>query len=155
MRGRPPKPTALKLIDGEVNKKRINQNEPQPQKTELPKPPVWMHPTAKSEWKRVGEELCKLGIVTEIDIAILVGYCTAWAKFVEAEKAIKKDGFLDGRIYKASHGNGSTAPYDWISNKAQEQMLKYAAELGIGASSRSRIRAIKGGNQPDDGAGLI
>lgn len=151
MKGRKPIPTNIKVIRGEKNKDRINNDEPQPKPAVGIRPPEWLADEGKAEWGRIAQQLCDIGIVTDIDYVILVGYCTAWAKFVAAEKAINEKGFPAGQVYKTEKGNWSTNPFDWISNKAQEQLLKYAAELGIGASSRSRIKAVKKG---EDAVGL-
>ena len=150
MRGRKGKPLALKTIEGYKDKKRINYDEPTPPKAANIRPPAWIAKEAKKEWKRVADILCRIGVVTEIDYPILVAYCQAWGKFVESEKEIAKTGFLTGRM---SAGK-STNPLDWISNKAQDQMLKYAAELGIGASARTRIKAVKE-KKDNSGADLI
>lgn len=39
--GRPRKPTALKLLEGDIHKKRMNMNEPKPRPI-VPDPPKWL-----------------------------------------------------------------------------------------------------------------
>ena len=87
MRGRKPKPTALKLIDGNPGKRPINANEP---KTTGGKPtcPSHLSPTAKSEWKRISGTLHEMGILTAVDRAALAAYCQAYARWVDAEKKL-------------------------------------------------------------------
>ena len=62
MRGRKPKPTALKLIDGNPGKRPINAHEPTATGGGKPTCPSHLSPTAKSEWKRISGTLHELGI---------------------------------------------------------------------------------------------
>jgi phage terminase small subunit len=55
-RGRPPKPTALKVLEGNPGKRPLNQNEPKPEK-KAPNCPSWLLPDAKKEWRRLSKEL--------------------------------------------------------------------------------------------------
>ena len=52
-RGRPPKPTALKLLHGNPGKRPISDREPKPPKGETTCP-KHLDATAKTEWKRIG-----------------------------------------------------------------------------------------------------
>ena len=56
MAGRRPKPTHLKLLNGNPGKRAINPNEPKPP-AELPAPPDYLSEIAKVEWQRIGEVL--------------------------------------------------------------------------------------------------
>ena len=68
MRGRKPKPTRLKLIEGNPGKRATNQHEPRPE-PKVPTCPAHLCPAAKAEWKRLAQELFVLGIVTALDRA--------------------------------------------------------------------------------------
>ena len=58
MAGRKPKPTALKLLEGDRGKGRrpINEHEPIPPRGGVKCPP-WLLPEAKKEWKRLAASL--------------------------------------------------------------------------------------------------
>lgn len=56
-RGRKPKPTAVKLLEGNPGKRGLNAGEPKP------------------EWKRMAKQMELLGILTEIDMAAFAEYC--------------------------------------------------------------------------------
>ncbi len=75
-RGRKPKPTAIKLLEGNPGKRSLNTGEPQPNK-KAPRCPSWLEDEAKKEWKRMAKQLEHLGILTEIDMAAFAGYCQA------------------------------------------------------------------------------
>ena len=87
--GRPPKPTALKLLTGNAGKRPLPENEPAPVvPSRLPPPPKHLSDEAKSEWRRMGRELLRLGLLTTIDRAEFALYCQAWGRWVEAEEAL-------------------------------------------------------------------
>ena len=52
MAGRKPKPTALKKLEGNPGKRKLNTKEPVPGKG-MPDCPKWLLPEAKKEWKRL------------------------------------------------------------------------------------------------------
>ena len=66
MAGRKPKPTALKKLEGNPGKRKLNKKEPIPGK-EMPDCPQWLLPDAKDEWVRLCEKLNQIGELTEVD----------------------------------------------------------------------------------------
>jgi phage terminase small subunit len=71
MPGRPPKPTALKLVQGSrIRKKR---NEPKARVGCVP--PPWLPAGAATEWKRLSEPLLRLGLLTELDGDAFAAMC--------------------------------------------------------------------------------
>ena len=142
MQGRRPKPTALKLIDGNPGGRPLNDLEPQPV-VGAPTCPAHLSPTAKAEWKRLAQQLESLGIISQLDRAAFAAYCQAYARWVQAEKAIakmaEKDQLTGGLMIKTSNGNAIQNPLVGIANKAMADMVRYAAEFGMTPSARSRI----------------
>ena len=51
-RGRKPKPTAMKELEGNPGKHPMNTSEPKPNK-KAPACPKWLEPEAKKEWRRL------------------------------------------------------------------------------------------------------
>ena len=72
-RGRKPKPTALKLLEGNPGKRPLNANEPIPPQGEV-KCPSWLLPEAKKEWKRLAPAMESMGILTLADEKAFAGY---------------------------------------------------------------------------------
>ena len=56
MAGRKPKPTALKKLESNPGKRKLNTKEPVPAKG-MPECPKWLLPEAKEEWKRLCKKL--------------------------------------------------------------------------------------------------
>ena len=149
MRGRKPKPTRLRVLNGNPGKRPVNGREPQPPSSR-PTCPSHLSPTAKAEWKRLAGTLNEIGIVTQVDRTVLAAYCQAYGRWVEAEKKLTETPVL----LKTPAGYVQQSPWLTISNKQMELMAKYMAELGLTPSSRSRL-AITIPNGPklwEDGA---
>jgi len=142
MRGRKPEPTRLKILRGNPGKRALNAGEPDvPLASALPAPPEHLGEDARLEWLRVGPELLAAGLVTALDTSALAGYCSAYGRWVEAERSIKKHGVL----VKSPSGFPMQSPYLAIANKALEQMTKLLTEFGMSPSSRSRVTAAAPG----------
>lgn len=77
-RGRKPKPTAMKELEGNPGKHPLNTSEPKPNK-KAPACPKWLEPEAKKEWRRLAKQMEAIGILTEVDMAAFAGYCQAYA----------------------------------------------------------------------------
>lgn len=143
MPGRKPKPTALKELAGNPGKRALNKREPQPRRM-LPPCPRHLTGEARREWRRMGGELVRLGVMTAVDKATFAAYCVAWARWVDAEANVAKL----GPIVKTANGNLIQNPYLAVANRALEQMTKLAAEFGMTPSSRSRVQVAQPAAEP-------
>ena len=142
--GRKPKPTHLKLVTGNPGKRALPKAEALVVPA-LPSPPPHLSDEAKVEWGRVSEELFKVGLLTGLDRSALAAYCQAYARWVQAERAIsemaKRDALTGGLMIKTTNGNAIQNPLVGTANKAAADMMRYASEFGMTPSSRSRINA--------------
>ena len=148
MTGRP-KPTALKLIEGNRGRRPLKR-EPKPRPV-VPKCPAHLNTPAKREWGRVSKVLHKLGLLTEIDRAQLALYCQAWGRWIEAEDALKKHGTI---VKAPKTGWPIQSPYLAVANKAMEQMQRALSEFGMSPASRTRVRGADT-SSGDDGSDLL
>lgn len=139
-RGKKPVPTNFKLITGTFRKDRSSKNEPKPE-CAIPRMPPELCGDAKQEWAQKSVELHKLGLLTNIDGAVLAAYCSAHGRWARAERALRKlgDEGADGLLIKTAKGNIIQNPLVGIANKAAADMSKYAVELGMTPSARARI----------------
>lgn len=77
--GRPPKPTALKKLDGTFRADRAITEAPT---TGKPTCPAWMtDPDARKEFRRLAKMLGQLGLVGSADSNLLVRYCVTWVRW--------------------------------------------------------------------------
>ena len=132
-RGRPPKPTALKILAGNPGKRPLNPNEPKPAPG-APPCPAWLHKYAKAEWRRVVKVLLPLGLVTQADLAGLASYCTAYAELRLASETLERE----GRTVKAGE---LTRPHPAAAQQksALAALRGWSQLFGLDPSSRSRL----------------
>lgn len=133
--GRPPKPTNLKILQGNPGKRPLNMNEPKFQEVDAAKMPPYLNKFAKKEWKRIAPLLKKVKLLTEADITALAAYCQAYHRWLEAEKLLRIHGYTE----ETDKGNTIQRPEVTIANKAMELMLKFGKEFGLTPSSRSSL----------------
>ena len=100
------------------------------------RPPAHLGDAAKHEWLRLRKKLAPSGLLTPLDTNVLAMYCIAYARWVEAEEQLTRI----GPVVKTKNGNLIQNPYLAVANRAMEQMLLYARELGMTPSARSRIQ---------------
>ena len=141
-RGRKPKPTAMKELEGNPGKHPLNTSEPKPNK-KAPACPKWLEPEAKKEWRRLAKQMEAIGILTEVDMAAFAGYCQAYARWREAEDVISQH----GPVFRTPSGYLQQLPQVSISQQSQKTMHALAAEFGLTPACRTRI--IAGGNAAD------
>lgn len=146
MRGRKPKPTALRVIEGNPGKRPLNKREPVAV-GELTTPPDWMTDEQKASWTYAIEN-APIGVLRMIDQCALVVWVVAEAMHREATMQLAKSTLLT----KTDTGAIIQNPYLPIVNRQAQIMLKAAAEMGFTPSSRSRVVAEGGGTgkQVDD-----
>lgn len=134
-RGRKPKPTALKVLEGNPGRRPLNDKEPQPEKR-APKCPPWLEPEAKKEWKRIAKILESMGILTQVDMTAFAGYCQAYARWKEAEEFLSKH----GTIFKTPSGYIQQVPHVSIAQTYLKVMKDFCSEFGLTPAARSRIK---------------
>ena len=109
-RGRKPKPTALKVLEGNPGKRPLNDREPVPPKATL-KCPAWLLPEAKKEWKRLAPALEAMGVLTMADLTAFEGYCQASVSYTHLD------------VYKRQ---GEALPDEFLQALEDPDVLKIA-----------------------------
>ena len=124
-RGRRPKPTNLKILQGTLEPSRANPREPKPDPS-IPMPPPHLCDEAKVEWGRVSTRLYALGCLSDIDRAALAAYCQAYGKWVQVENVIREM-FAGGRNPMMTRNPAATLIPNPLSNVVATQ--RPAADL--------------------------
>ena len=149
--GPPPKPTALKKLQGNPGKRALNTSEPQPPApVSVPYAPRFLTAEAKREWRRIVPLLMELGLYTEIDHAAISMYCQAYGRWLDAEREIDQD----GAVRTTDKGYEHQAAWVQIANKRFDQVRRMLAEFGLTPASRSRLR-IDGPEEQDELEALL
>ena len=144
-RGRKPKPTGIKQLEGNPGKRKLNEHEPKPER-KAPACPKWLEPEAKKEWKRLARKMEQMGILTEVDMAAFAGYCQSYARWKEAEEFISQH----GTIVRTPSGYWAQVPQVSIAQTNLKIMTRIAEQFGLTPSARSRIIADSVGNRNAD-----
>jgi phage terminase small subunit len=87
VRGRKPKPVALKLLQGNPGRRPLNLDEVRP-----PvgcEKPDWLPPSASAVWDEVAPTLISMGLLTEIDGDLFASFCLLQGRVRENPMAVK------------------------------------------------------------------
>lgn len=147
--GRKPKPTALKILEGNPGKRPLNENEPEPQ-VRIPVCPDCLDLPAQQEWARITPLLAELGLLSEIDRTALAGYCDAYGRWYVAQKNLRLRGLVvkkDGKTYMN--------PFVRVAQDAMKEAMRHLVEFGMTPSSRSRIAIFQPRSPQDDMEALL
>ena len=129
-RGPRPKPTALKILEGNPGRRTL-RSEPQAPRGEPPMP-TWLDAEGRAEWRRLCDSLALLGLLCTTDRGCLAILCDLWSESVRLTKRLRRmpvaesGGVRAGRI--ASQLRTSMQMYVKI---AREFGLTPAARIGL------------------------
>lgn len=149
MRGRKPKPTHLKIIEGNPGKRPLPKGEPRPDPTRAIVAPPVLGEAARALWDEMAPELIRLGVLTFVDAPSFAAYCRAWGVIVEAEVAMARmaaaDPVMGALVIRTAGGTPIQNPMLGIINRAWKDLVRYGAEFGLTPAARARITT-----QPQD-----
>jgi len=135
MRGRKPKPTETKKTNGTRNS-RINFSEPDFTNDKNKTAPAHLGKIARQEWNRLYPELSGKGVLKITDRSILELYCESYQDYRDAKKILDRKA---SKTFRTPNGSMQQLAEVSIKRNAMTLCLKYASELGITPSSRSKI----------------
>lgn len=138
-RGRPPKPTKLKVLQGTDRKDRVNKNEPKPMEIKkLPDPPWHLDYYAKKEWERAGPILIEAGLLTHADLSLFSDYCRVHAYVIRIDRKIREGNELDLE-FMTETGYRQKTPVVGMIDDFINLKCKLANKLGLSPSDRAKI----------------
>lgn len=115
MAGRPPKPTALKLLTGNPGRRPLPKNEPKPPAGKA-EPPDWLSPMARKLWDKYAPRYEAMGTLTSADELAFANWMILQARIAILER------------------EGES-----VSNETLAKCLAYATAFGGTGSGRARI----------------
>lgn len=133
--GRKPKPTHLKLLQGNPGKRAIDASEPKP-KGDLATPPDWLSDAQKEFWRYAISNAPK-GLLKKLDRAALTAFVVSESIYRQAAEMLAKE-----KLFVRVGPNKVLQQHPALSvvNKQMSIMLKAAAEMGFTPASRTRIQ---------------
>lgn len=138
-RGRKPKPTKLKQLEGNPGQRPLNTEEPKPDLASADgEPPAFLSKHAKAEWRRVYGPMRNCGLLTILDLSLLAAYCSAYGRWQEAEEKLARSPWIvtTPNKHKQAH------PLLTIARQERAAYQSLSAELGLSPVSRSRTKSV-------------
>lgn len=130
--GRKPKPVALKLIDGNPGKRRIDPTPKAP--PSRPVAPASLSEEARREWAYIVPRLDEIGMLSKLDRAALEVYCESVATHRAAIVLLRR-----GVLVEGDKGRVVKNPAAQIVRDSATTIRMLAAEFGLTPSSRARM----------------
>ena len=149
MKGRKPKPTERKKLEGNPGKRKLNQDEPKPS-LGMPDPPPFLLPDARFLWDELAPELVRMNVLTKVDGKALAAACMAYARWLQAERDIDKYGILVETPIVSKKTNEIVGhvlkknPACTAAHNSLCQVRSFFALFGLDPSSRCRLNVNDG-----------
>lgn len=140
--GRPRKPTAQKIRDGD-QPCRISRNEPKPSPGGVGPAPLMLDDVGRKCWDRMVEILEPMGILTSADAEALAIYSSNFAYWITAREEVARDGMTVPTQF-------SFKPHPMLSviARCESQMAKILSQFGMTPAARAALDL--GGKEDDD-----
>lgn len=142
MRGRKPKPTEQRRLEGNPGHRPLNEDEPAlpvPAADFDDVPPELVDDVAAAAtWRRLAPLLRTSRQISEADRDALLALCSEWSRYLHAKAEVARLGL----VVRTPSGYPIPNPYLAIQTKALAGCNKLWPELGLTPSSRSRVKAI-------------
>ncbi len=140
MRGRPPKPAAMKRAAGNPGKRAIVEPVAMPASATPPRVPRGMPKEGATLWRRLAPLLWERGVLTEADLPAFEMMCIHWAIAVRARARILREGSVtvDERGLPRKH------PLLQVWRDNSKAWREYAVQFGLTPVARERLHVADG-----------
>lgn len=145
MRGRKPKPTYLKVLDGNAGHRPINEDEPKP-KIDLSEPPADFGASEQRIWREAIAS-APPGMLKDLDASVFGAWVTCTYRLQCARATMnrleKMDETTKGTLIKGPGGKMIVNPLLREIRGMSDAVRKLAAEMGFTPTSRTRVKVPK------------
>lgn len=150
MSGRRPKPTALKVVEGNKGRRPLNGSEPKPKKSNS-KPPAHLSSIGKKTWSSLIDRLGDMNLMTIADEYALERLVDCYAEILAYREAIK----INGHTYTTENVQGGLMvrprPEVGMLADADRRFKSYLVEFGLTPAARSKVKEIDPENEDKTG----
>ncbi len=141
--GRPPKPTALKQLQGTARPDRLNPDEPAPVVLQDAQPPAWLKGRARKAWRELAPVLTEMGVLTVADRAALALLCDTYGDYLALRETVERE----GRTYTLTTKTGDIMPMPRpevsIAADAWKRASAMLQQFRLTPASRSKVSATE------------
>jgi len=135
--GRPPKPTKLKVIQGNPGKRPLNKDEPRYDPADLMQLPKGLPDIAVTVWEEYAPELMASKVLTIVDTHNFFAFCVNYAMWVKAVETLLEKGTPLTEF--AAQGGNKKNPEISALTEFQKNWVQLGTLLGLDPSSRTRL----------------
>ncbi|MGH3629082.1 MAG: phage terminase small subunit P27 family [Sciscionella sp.] len=132
-RGPAPKPTKLRVLQGE-KPYRINNHEPEPHERDIA-PPYDLGDVACEVWNRLAPDLIACKVLTPWDAEEFAVFCDAAATYRKARGHLETYGYIG----KGAGNSEIKSPYWQIMRDAASIMTTVGSRFGLTPSDRAQL----------------
>lgn len=151
--GRPTKPYALRLLEGDTTKRSKEFNKRYENEIEIEgefpvdQPPEWLTDEGKAEWERLAGILARSGLLKATDYQMFANYCQA-----AGEVAYLEGQFVKERAYLVEDPKGRIMvnPAMRILSQRKQELMSIAKEFGFTPSMRARLSVLSTVKKEED-----
>jgi P27 family predicted phage terminase small subunit len=133
-RGGKPKPTYLRVLQGNASNRPLNKDEPKPEHP-LKDPPESLSDRQKDIWRRALAQ-APPDLLTSIDESVFKVWVIAYDFHDQANTMVN----MAGVFMKTKNNVPIQNPWMAVVNRQSLIMMRAAAEMGFTPSARSRVR---------------
>jgi len=140
MRGRPPKPTALKQLEGNPGKRALPEEPTAQALSRPPRVPSGLDGDAARFWRKAARALVDMGLLTAADVPAFEIMAKHWALASKAWRQIEQEGMIaeDERGLPRKH------PLLQVWRDNSKAFREYAARFGLTPADRARVHVQPG-----------
>lgn len=136
-RGPKPKPTAIRVREGNPGRLPINADEPLPPIwPQCPTAPEWLGDIGRAKWTEVAPTLLGVGCLTVADYDLLAMLCEAHDELHAAMAEIAEH----GRVAYSDKGSAYQHPAVGIKNKAIQRIRQFGNDFGMSPAARTGLK---------------
>jgi P27 family predicted phage terminase small subunit len=143
MPGPPPKPTALRIYEGNRSHRPLPDREPTPLTGE-PEMPRHLDAQARREWRRLVPLLLSMRVLSAADGVALGILCQAYSTLIRAQSLMLRSakGSASALLMKTPSGYVMQSPLLAIINTQAEIVNRQLQQFGMTPASRTRVQTI-------------
>ena len=134
MRGRKKRPKKITELLGNPGKRDL-PDEIEPRRIDRPEPLAHLNEAARQIWERVCDELYHLGLISNLDLEMLAGFCANAARVADLERKV------DGKELVICQVTGKvvTNPLLPVLRMSYTMMHRFGSEFGLSPAARTRL----------------
>lgn len=138
MAGPPKTPSHLQLVRGNPSKRPINKKEPKPP-SGVPPTPKYFDKRGKYWFKRMGEELNALGVMSTLDAKALEMLVEAYVEYRQHCETLDEEGYTYNVMSSMGDKLKKAHPAAAMKADAWKRIRAMLSEFGMTPASRAKV----------------